>query len=74
MLGLIFYLSCKLDSFFDCLDIYYQFLWIPFDVPTLIKDIRKLFYTLYDKYAKYYRPFLNINFEQNIPSAQILTS
>ena len=57
-----FYLHCKLDFFSDCLYIYYKCLCIPFDVPTLIRNDRKLFYTFYDEYAKYYDHSININF------------
>ena len=45
------------------------------DVPTLIRNVEKLFYSLYDEYAKFYGPSLDINFEQNdAPSIQALTN
>ena len=43
------------------------------DIPALVRDVRKLFYSLYDEYAKFYDPSLNINFEQKIPFAQAPT-
>ena len=68
MLGIIFYPRCKLDYLSDYLDTYYKCLAISFDVPTLIKDVRKLFCSLYDEYAKFYSSSLNINIEQNAHS------
>ena len=58
----------------DCLDIYYKCLGRLLDVSALIRDVRKLFYTLYDEYTKYYGHSLNINFEQDTPLAQAPTS
>ena len=44
------------------------------DVPVLIRDVRKLFYSLYDEYAEFYGPSININTEQDTPSTQAPTS
>ena len=45
------------------------------DVLALIKNVRQLFYSLYDKYAKFYGPSLNINLEQrNAHSVQAPTN
>ena len=38
-----FYPRVKLDYLSNCLDIYYKCLTLPFDVPSLIKDVKKLF-------------------------------
>ena len=65
MLIIIFDPLCELYYFSDYLDIYYKCLTIPFDVPVLIRDARKLFYLLYDKYAKFYGLSLNINIEHD---------
>ena len=49
----------------NCLNTYYKCLALEVDVPTLVRDVKKLFYSLYDKYAKFYDSSPNINFEQN---------
>ena len=49
----------------DCLETYYKCLTLTVDVPTLVRNVRQLFYSLYDEYAKSYGPFLNISFEQS---------
>ena len=74
LLRIIFYSCCKLDSLSDCLDIYYKYLGIPFDVHALIRNVRKLFYTLYNEYDKYYNPSFNINFERDTSSMQAPTN
>ena len=53
LLGIIFYLCCKLVFLSDCLDLYYKCLGLSFDVAALIRDVMKLFYTLYDECAQY---------------------
>ena len=65
LLEIIFYPRCKLDYLSDCLDTYYKCLVISFDVLALVKDVRQLFYSLYDEYAKFYGSSLNTNIEQN---------
>ena len=45
----------------NCLKIYYKYLALTFDVLALVRDVKKLFYLLYDEYAKFYGLFLNIN-------------
>ena len=74
MLGIIFDPRCKLDYLFDCLDTYYKCLDISFDVLALVRDVIKLFYSLYDEYAKFYGQSLNINIEQDAFLAQSPTS
>ena len=69
MFGIIFYPPCKLDYFSDCLEIYYKYLELTVNVSTLVRDIRQIFYLLYDKYSKFYGLSFNINFEQDTPSA-----
>ena len=63
LLGIMFYPRCKLDYLYDCLENYYKYLVLTFNVPSLVRDVRKLFYSLYNKYAKFYGLFLNINIE-----------
>ena len=63
LLGIIFYSRYKLNYLSDCLDIYYKCLTLSFDVPALLRDVRQLFYLLYDEYIKFYCPSLNINIE-----------
>ena len=74
LLGIMFYPRCKLDYLFDCLDTYYKCLAIPFDVLGLIIDVKKLFYSLNEEYAKFYGHSLNINIEQDALSVQAPTS
>ena len=74
MLRIIFYSHCKSNIFFDCLDTYYKCLTIPFDVLDLIMDVKKLFYSLYEEYAKFYGHSLNINIEQDAHSMQAPTN
>ena len=74
MLGIIFDIHCKLDYFFYCLKTYYKCLALTFDILALVKDVRKLFYSLYDEYAKFYGAFLNINIEQDALLVQTPTS
>ena len=68
LLEIIFYPRCKLDYLSDCLDTYYKCLVISFDVLALVMEVKKLFYSLYDEYAKFYDPSFNINIEQDTPS------
>ena len=65
MFGIIFYSCCKLDYLSYCLETYYKCLILVVDVHALLRDVTKLFYPLYDKYAKFYGPSFNINFEQS---------
>ena len=74
LLRIIFYPRCKLNYFSNCLETYYKYLALSFDVPVLVSDIRKLIYSLYDEYAKFYDQSLNINIEQNVHSAEAPTS
>ena len=43
------------------------------DVSVFARDIRQLFYLLYNKYAQFYDPSININFEQDILLTQAPT-
>ena len=58
-----FWSRCKLDYLFDCLETYYKSLALLVDVSTLVRDVRQLFYSLYDEYVKFYGSSLNISFE-----------
>ena len=69
-----FYSLRKLDYLFVCLKIYYKYLALPKNVLVLVRDVRQLFYSLYDEYAKFHSPSLNINFEQDVHSAQAPTN
>ena len=66
LLGITCEPHCKLDYLYDCLKTYYKCLTLTFDVPALVRDVNKLFYSLYDEYAKFYGLFLNINININI--------
>ena len=65
LLGIIFDQCYKLDYLSDCLEAYYKSLSLLIDVPTLVKNARQLFHSLYDEYVKFYCPSLNVNFEQS---------
>ena len=55
---------------FDCLETYYKCLTLTIDIHALVRDVRQLFYSLYDGYAKFYDPFLNISFGHDAHSTQ----
>ena len=74
LLEIIFDYRWKLDDLSNCLEICCKCLALSFDLPTLVRDVRQLFYLLYDEYAKFYGSSLNINFEQNVFSTQVPTS
>ena len=74
MLGIIFDIHCKLDYFFYCLKTYYKCLALTCNFFVLVMDVRQLFYSLYDEYAKFYGLFLDINFEQDALLAQAPTN
>ena len=44
LFGIIFYLRCKLYYLSDCLETYYKCLTLTVDVPTLVRNVRQLFY------------------------------
>ena len=55
-----FYSRRKLDYLFVCLKIYYKYLALPKNVLVLVRDVRQLFYSLYDEYVKFYYLSLNL--------------
>ena len=50
-----------------CLKNYYSFLDLVVDVDALVSNVKSTFYSLYDKYFKFYGLNLNINIQQDVP-------
>ena len=70
LLGLVFDPRCKLDSFSDCLENYYNYLELEADVHSIVLNVKVFFFTLYDEYVKFYGPNLNVNIQQDIPPSK----
>ena len=49
----------------DYLNVYFKYLNLTVNVCVLYDEIKKLFYTLYEEYARIYGQSLNINFGQS---------
>ena len=63
LIGIIFYLRCKLDFLTMCLENNYSFLDLEVDVDSIVSNIKSMFYSLYDEYVKFYGLNLNINIQ-----------